>query len=345
MASENVIGLPVTEQIGPSWPVAVDSLSGSGMTTRQSSDYSLLLQRVMTRRNFESPCTRECMSDETVYRVGHSPDPDDAFMFHAMTTGAIDTGERKYEHVLLDIETLNQHAMNGDYEVSAVSIHSFPDISDKYHLMNCGASMGEGYGPMIISREEMTIEEAKSKVFAIPGVGTSAYLSLRLALGDVDYKVVPFDEIMPSVKSGQFDVGVIIHEGQLTWKDEGVNLVLDLGIWWNEKTGLPLPLGGNVVRKDLGLEMCGKITDDVKNSIEHSLSNPEDALKFAKEWGRGIDDDTNEEFVGMYVNKRTLDYGDDGREAIRLFLKKGQEIGMVRSDLEVDSIVFVGSGE
>ena len=345
MASENVIGLPVTEQIGPSWPVAVDSLSGSGMTTRQSSDYSLLLQRVMTRRSFESPCTRTYMSDEIVYRVGHSPDPDDAFMFHAMTTGAIDTEERKYEHVLLDIETLNQHAMNGDYEVSAVSIHSFPEISDKYHLMNCGASMGEGYGPMIISREEMTIEEAKSKVFAIPGVGTSAYLSLRLALGDVDYRVVPFDEIMPSVKSGEYDVGVIIHEGQLTWKDEGVNLVLDLGIWWNEETGLPLPLGGNVVRKDLGLEMCGKITDDVKNSIEHSLSNPEDALKFAKEWGRGIDDDTNEEFVGMYVNKRTLDYGDDGRDAIRLFLRKGQEIGMVRSDLDVDSIIFVGSGE
>ena len=285
------------------------------------------------------------MSDEIVYRVGHSPDPDDAFMFHAMTTGAIDTEERKYEHVLLDIETLNQHAMNGDYEVSAVSIHSFPEISDKYHLMNCGASMGEGYGPMIISREEMTIEEAKNKVFAIPGVGTSAYLSLRLALGDVDYRVVPFDEIMPSVKSGEYDVGVIIHEGQLTWKDEGVNLVLDLGIWWNEETGLPLPLGGNVVRKDLGLEMCGKITDDVRNSIEHSLSNPEDALKFAKEWGRGIDDDTNEEFVGMYVNKRTLDYGDDGRDAIRLFLRKGQEIGMVRSDLDVDSIIFVGSGE
>ena len=205
--------------------------------------------------------------------------------------------------------------------------------------------MGEGYGPMIISKEEMTIEEAKSKVFAIPGVGTSAYLSLRLALGDVDYKVVPFDEIMPSIKSGKYDVGVIIHEGQLTWKDEGVNLVLDLGIWWNEKTGLPLPLGGNVVRKDLGLEMCGKITKDVRNSIEHSLSNPEEALKFAKEWGRGIDDETNEEFVGMYVNKRTLDYGDDGREAIRLFLRKGQEIGMIRSDLEVDSIVFVGSGE
>ena len=345
MASENVIGLPVTEQIGPSCPVAVDSLSGSGMIIGQGSDYSLLLQRVMTRRNFESASTRMYMSDETVYRVGHSPDPDDAFMFHAMTTGAIDTEDRKYEHVLLDIETLNQHAIKGDYEVSAVSIHSFPDISDKYHLMNCGASMGEGYGPMIISKDEMNIEEAKSKVFAIPGVGTSAYLSLRLALGDVDYRVVPFDEIMPSVKSGEYDVGVIIHEGQLTWKDEGVNLVLDLGIWWNEKTGLPLPLGGNVVRKDLGLEICGKITRDVRNSIEHSLSNPEEALKFAKEWGRGIDDETNEEFVGMYVNKRTLDYGDDGREAIRLFLRKGQEIGMVRSNLDVDSIVFVGSGE
>ena len=285
------------------------------------------------------------MSDTPPYKVGHSPDPDDAFMFHAMTTGAIDTGGRKYEHVLLDIETLNKHAMNGDYEVSAVSIHSFPDISDNYHLMNCGASMGEGYGPMIISREDMTIEEARSKVFAIPGIGTSAYLSLRLALGDIEYRVVPFDEIMPSVKRGDYDVGVIIHEGQLTWKDEGVNLVLDLGIWWNEKTGLPLPLGGNVVRKDLGIDMCQKITEDVKNSIEHSLSNPKDALKFAKKWGRGIDDDTNEEFVGMYVNDRTLDYGEDGRDAIRLFLRKGQEIGMVRSDLDVDSIVFVGSGE
>lgn len=345
MASENVIGLPVTEQMGPSWPVAVDSLLGSGMLTRLGRDYSLLLQRVLTRRNFESSCMRLHMSNESAYKVGHSPDPDDAFMFHAMTTGAINTDSRLYEHVLLDIETLNRHAINGDYEVSAVSIHSFPDISDKYHLMNCGASMGEGYGPMIISREEMTIEEAKKKVFAIPGEGTSAYLSLRLALGDVDYRVVPFDEIMPSVIRGDYDVGVIIHEGQLTWKDEGVNLVLDLGVWWNEETGLPLPLGGNVVRKDLGIEMCKKITEDVKNSIEHSLSNPKDALKFAKEWGRGIDDETNEEFVGMYVNNRTLDYGDDGREAIRLFLRKGQEIGMVRSDLDVDSIVFVGSGE
>ena len=285
------------------------------------------------------------MSEYQSYRVGHSPDPDDAFMFHAMTTGAIDTGSRKYEHVLLDIETLNKHAKNGDYEVSAVSIHSFPEISDKYHLMNCGASMGEGYGPMIISSRDINLEEAKNLVFAIPGVGTSAYLALRLALGDVKFEVVPFDEIMPSVQRGEYDVGVIIHEGQLTWKDEGVCLILDLGIWWNERTGLPLPLGGNVVRKDLGMELCTEITNDVRNSIEHSLDNPDEALKFAKKWGRGIDDSTNEKFVGMYVNSRTLDYGEEGREAIRLFLKEGQAIGMVREDLDVDSIVFVGSGE
>ena len=286
------------------------------------------------------------MSGEAgAYRVGHSPDPDDAFMFHAMTTGAIDTGGREYEHVLLDIETLNKHALLGKYEVSAVSIHSFPEISDKYHLMNCGASMGEGYGPMLISNRDMSIEEAKGTKIAIPGLGTSAYLALRLAWGDVDIEVVPFDEILPAVSEGKYDLGLIIHEGQLTWESEGVKLVLDLGVWWNELTGLPLPLGGNVVRKDLGVELCEQLTADVRNSIEHSLANPTSALEFAKAWGRGIDDDTNREFVGMYVNERTLDYGDDGRDAIRLFLKEGQRIGMVRETLDVDSIKFIGSGE
>ena len=165
---------------------------------------------------------------QKAFRVGHSPDPDDAFMFHAMTTGAINTEGREYEHVLLDIETLNKHAMDGTYEISAVSIHSFPEIADRYHLMNCGASMGEGYGPMIISNKEMSEEEAKSKVIAIPGLGTSAYLSLRLAWGDVKVEVVPFDEILPKVANGEFDAGLIIHEGQLTWESEGVYLVLDL---------------------------------------------------------------------------------------------------------------------
>tara|TARA_B100000900_G_C20594194_1_gene722736 strand:- start:1148 stop:2008 length:861 start_codon:yes stop_codon:yes gene_type:complete len=282
---------------------------------------------------------------EKPFRVGHSPDPDDAFMFHAMTTGAIDTEGREYEHVLLDIETLNQHAMKGKYEISAVSIHSFPEIADKYHLMNCGASMGEGYGPMVISNREMTEEEAKTKVIAIPGLGTSAYLSLLLAWGEVKVEVVPFDEILPRVANGEYDAGLIIHEGQLTWESEGVKLVLDLGIWWNEKTGLPLPLGGNVVRKDLGIELCESLTKDVKESIIHSLENPDEALTFAKKWGRGIDDDTNREFVGMYVNNRTIDYGKDGRDAIRLFLKEGQKIGMVDENLLVDEIKFIGSGE
>jgi len=262
-----------------------------------------------------------------------------------MTTGAIDTGDREYEHVLLDIETLNKHALLGEYEVSAVSIHSFPEISDKYHLMNCGASMGEGYGPMLISNRDMSIEEARRTKIAIPGLGTSAYLALRLAWGDVDIEVVPFDEILPGVSEGKYDLGLIIHEGQLTWESEGVKLVLDLGVWWNEHTGLPLPLGGNVVRKDLGVELCEQLTADVRNSIEHSLANPTAALEFAKAWGRGIDDDTNREFVGMYVNERTLDYGEDGRDAIRLFLKEGQRIGMVRETLDVDSIIFIGSGE
>jgi len=282
---------------------------------------------------------------QKAFRVGHSPDPDDAFMFHAMTTGAIKTEGREYEHVLLDIETLNNQAMDGTYEISAVSIHSFPEIADRYHLMNCGASMGEGYGPMIISNKEMSEEEAKSKVIAIPGLGTSAYLSLRLAWGDVKVEVVPFDEILPKVANGEYDAGLIIHEGQLTWESEGVYLVLDLGIWWNKKTGLPLPLGGNVVRKDLGIDLCESLTKDVKNSIIHSLENPDEALEFAKKWGRGIDDETNKEFVGMYVNKRTIDYGKDGRDAIRMFLKEGQRIGMVDEKLIVDDIKFIGSGE
>ena len=275
-------------------------------------------------------------------RVGHSPDPDDAFMFHALTTGAFETPGRTYEHVLLDIQTLNEKALTKEYEISAVSIHSFPRIVDDYVLMNCGASMGEGYGPMLISNSPMNEMDAKSCKIAIPGLDTSAYLALRLAWGEVEVDVVPFDEILPAVKAGIYDVGLIIHEGQLTWKDEGVHLVLDLGVWWNEKTGLPLPLGGNVVRRDLGEELCLQLSQDVKRSIEHSLENPDAALEFAKSWGRGIDDDTNRKFVQMYVNKRTLDYGPEGRAAIRLFLKEGQRIGMIDAGLETDSIEFIG---
>ena len=276
-------------------------------------------------------------------RIGHSPDPDDAFMFYALTTGVFDTPGREYEHVLLDIQTLNEKALEQEYEISAVSIHSFPKIIENYALMNCGASMGEGYGPMLIANQEFTQDEAKSKTIAIPGLDTSAYLALRLAWGDVSVEVVPFDEILPAVVEGKYDVGLIIHEGQLTWKDEGVNLILDLGVWWNEKTGLPLPLGGNVVRRDLGKDLCKILSDDVKQSIKHSIEKPELALEFAKKWGRGIDDDTNREFVQMYVNDRTLDYGESGRKAVRLFLSEGQKIGMIDPDLDTDGIEFIGA--
>ncbi len=285
------------------------------------------------------------MSDEErVVRVGHSPDPDDAFMFHALTTGIIDTPGFKFEHVLLDIETLNKKAIAEEYEVSAVSIHAFPEISDKYSLMNCGASMGEGYGPMLVSSQPMTLAEACSKPIAIPGLKTSAHLALKMAVGDVETVIVPFDEIMPRIQAGEFASGVIIHEGQLTWESHGMNLLLDLGIWWNERTnGLPLPLGGNVVRKDLGPELCDKITDWVKQSIEIAILNPDEALKFARQWGRGIDEETNSKFVQMYVNSRTIDFGDDGRESIVKFLTEGKQIGMINQSFDPKSIEFIGA--
>tara|TARA_B100000686_G_scaffold354445_1_gene464755 strand:+ start:3396 stop:4262 length:867 start_codon:yes stop_codon:yes gene_type:complete len=275
-------------------------------------------------------------------RVGHSPDPDDAFMFYALTTGAIETPGRSYEHVLVDIDTLNLEAKKQTYEVSAVSIRSFPDISDSYSLMNCGASMGEGYGPIIVSNRKITVEEARKCEIAVPGNSTSADLVLHLALGHITTIEVPFDEILPGVINGQFDAGVIIHEGQLTWEDEGAHLVVDLGVWWNSETGLPLPLGGNVVRNDLGRDTCNLIAMDIRRSIEYSIANPELALEFAKKWGRGIDERTNEEFVRMYVNDRTLDYGEDGREAVMVFLERGKEIGLVRQDFNPRRMRFIG---
>ena len=288
--------------------------------------------------------TREYMNTDAdrVIRVGHSPDPDDAFMFHALTTGIISTPGCVFEHVLLDIETLNKKAMNCEYEVSAVSIHAYPDISDDYALMNCGASMGEGYGPMLVSNQDITLEEACKYPIAIPGDKTSAHLALKLSCGDVNVSIVPFDEIIPRIESGEFLSGVIIHEGQLTWSDHGLHLLLDLGIWWNTLTdGLPLPLGGNVVRRDLGHELCSQISEWVKQSIEYSISNPKEALEYAQQWGRGIDEETNSKFVQMYVNERTIDYGDDGRESIRKFILQGQSIGMIRDDFDVQSIDFI----
>ncbi len=295
-----------------------------------------------TRSGFQLDTNRHPVCAQQNIRIGHSPDPDDAFMFHALTTGRIDTQGRNYVHEIHDIERLNGYALQGRFEVSAVSIHSYPRIADRYELMNCGASMGEGYGPILVSRTVMSIDEAKSANIAIPGLGTSAYLALRLAWGDVNVTVVPFDEIIPAVIRGEYDVGLVIHEGQVTWADDGLELILDLGVWWHEQTGLPLPLGGNVVRRDLGEELCLSIARDIEHSIRHSLNDPASALDFAKSWGRGIDDESNREFVGMYVNQRTLDYGDDGREAVRRFISEGQSIGMVDSALDVGRMGFIG---
>ena len=245
------------------------------------------------------------MAETTRVRIGHSPDPDDAFMFHAMTTGQFDTSPYEYEHVLLDIETLNQKALEGEFEVSAVSIHALPDVLDRYALMNCGASMGEGYGPRIVTKGVKSIEEVKTGTIAIPGIKTSAHLALRIMLGEMKTTVIPFDEIMDAVKAGKVDAGLIIHEGQLTWESEGLHLVADLGEMWAERTGgLPLPLGGNVVRRDLGKEECKLVTEHVKISIQNAISDPKEGLAFAIEWGRGIDEQTNEE--NQEDEKRTI---------------------------------------
>ena len=282
----------------------------------------------------------------SIVRIGHSPDPDDAFMFHAMTTNSFPTPGYNFVHELQDIETLNHRAMNKELEVSAVSIHAFPEIAQDYALMNCGASMGEGYGPMIVAKKGVTEDEAKSNPIAVPGLKTSAYLGIKMCWGDLTYEVVAFDEIIPKILDGSYTSGLIIHEGQLTYVEHDLDVLVDLGIWWNEKTGgLPMPLGGNVVRRDLGQEMMEDITNYTKKSIEHSIANPDVALEFAKKWGRGIDDETNKKFVTMYVNDRTIDYKPEGRESIRLFLKEGQKIGLIDENFDVDNLKFIGAPE
>ena len=283
---------------------------------------------------------------DKIVRIGHSPDPDDAFMFHAMTTGAFPTPGYNFVHELQDIETLNHRAMNSELEVSAVSIHAFPEISKDYSLMNCGASMGEGYGPMVVSLPGVSEDEVRSSPIAVPGLKTSAYLGLRLAWGDCEIAVVAFDEIIPRILDGTYKSGLIIHEGQLTYVEHNLNVHIDLGVWWNLRTGgWPMPLGGNVVRRDLGQEVMEDITKYTKMSIEFALQSPDEALKFAKKWGRGIDDETNREFVGMYVNDRTIDYQQEGRDSVRQFISEGQELGLIQSDFDTKSMVFIGSNE
>ncbi len=259
----------------------------------------------------------------TLIRVAHSPDSDDAFMFYALAKNLIDTGELRFDHVLSDIETLNRKAYEGIYEVTAVSIHAYAHLDDRYALLGSGASMGDGYGPVLVAREPVAPHDLESVTVAVPGRLTSAALALKMWNPALQTVVRPFDDIMPAVSSGEVDAGVVIHEGQLTWRDEGFHKIVDLGVWWAEETdGLPLPLGGNVIRRDLGEELCSRVAALLKSSIEYSLEHREEALDYALDYGRGLDRDRADRFVGMYVNDLTVDYGERGKAAMRAFLDR-----------------------
>ncbi len=264
-------------------------------------------------------------------RVGHSPDPDDAFMFYGIAAGKVDTAGFAIDQVLEDIESLNRRALAGELEVSAVSIHAFAHLADRYALMPCGASMGDGYGPLVVAREPLDPAQLAERTIAVPGTMTSAFLALRLYLGrDYRYEVVPFDRILDVVREGGADAGLVIHEGQLTYGREGLHRIVDLGVWWAERTGgLPLPLGGNVVRKDLGGPTMSALTRVLRDSIDYGLDHRAEALEYALDFGRGLDGALADRFVGMYVNDLTRDYGERGRRAITRFLEEGIEAGVV----------------
>lgn len=271
--------------------------------------------------------------------VGHSPDPDDAFMFYALAHDKIDTGNLQFRHELQDIETLNRRALRGELEVTAVSIHAYAQLLDKYALLPSGCSMGDRYGPMVVARRPMKIEELKTARIAVPGTLTTAFLALRLLLPDgFAYEVMPFDHILDAVASGKFDAGLIIHEGQLTFQNQGLHLVVDLGVWWQEKTGLPLPLGGNVVRRDLGPETMKQISRLLKESIRYALEHRSDALDYALKYARDMDKSLADRFVGMYVNDWTLDYGPRGREAVKRLLDEGHKAGVIASSVAVEFV-------
>ena len=284
--------------------------------------------------------TATTATDEILIRVGHSPDPDDAFMFHALANDKIDTGRYRFTHELQDIETLNRRAFTGELELTAVSLHGYAHLADRYALCACGASMGDGYGPMIVTRAPMSIDDLRGKLIAVPGTLTTAFLSLKLLLGDdFRHEVHEFDEILNVVERGEADAGLIIHEGQLTYGDQGLHLVVDLGVWWKEQTGLPLPLGANAIRRDLGDDVMEEVTAYLKQSIAYGLDHRREALDHAARYGRDLDDARADKFVGMYVNDWTLDFGEVGRQAVAELLKRGYEAGVIPRAVQLD---FVG---
>jgi 5,8-dihydroxy-2-naphthoate synthase len=280
---------------------------------------------------------------ERLIQLGHSPDPDDAFMFYALAEGRIDTGEFRFLHLLRDIETLNSWATEGRLEITAVSVHAYAYLTDSYRLLPHGASMGERYGPIVVSREPIDPAELPTRRIAVPGRLTSAFLALQLAVGAIaDPVIVPFDRILDAVADGEVDAGLVIHEGQLTYERQGLGLVIDLGEWWADATGgLPLPLGANAVRRDLGDETCRRLSALLRESIAFGLDHRADALAHAAQYGRGLDGALADRFVGMYVNERTLDYGEEGRAAVAELLRRGHEAGLIDRRPEVE---FVDEG-
>jgi 1,4-dihydroxy-6-naphthoate synthase len=281
-------------------------------------------------------------------RVGHSPDPDDAFMFHALANGKIDTGSYEFVHELVDIETLNRRAFAGELELTAISLHAYAHLAGIYMLCPCGASMGDRYGPMVVAKETRTLDQLRSLTIAVPGTLTTAYLALRLCIGEFRHVVVPFDRIIDAVVAGEYggqtiDAGLIIHEGQLTFADRALKLSVDLGQWWHERTGLPLPLGANGIRKDMWPQTIGDVTWLLKKSIEYGLAHRQEALDHALQYGRDLDRTKADKFVGMYVNDWTLDFGPRGREAVRRLLAEGHAAGVIPSLVEPE-FVKEGSG-
>jgi 1,4-dihydroxy-6-naphthoate synthase len=273
-------------------------------------------------------------------KIAHSPDSDDAFMFYGLATNKVRVPGYKFTHTLTDIEALNHRAMTDQYyDVTAISFHTYPYIQENYTIMACGGSVGDSYGPMIVAAKNYTLDEVKKLRIAVPGTLTTAYLALKLFAPDIETVTVDFDKIIPAVVSGEFDAGLIIHEGQLTYGRDGLTKILDLGVWWNELTGLPLPLGGNAIRRSLGHEVQLITTNALRESIEHALAHREAALEYAMQFARDLDPSMANRFVGMYVNERTLNFGDDGREAIRKLLDMGYERGIIPYKANVD---FVG---
>jgi len=270
--------------------------------------------------------------------VAHSPDSDDAFMFYGLATHKVRAPGLRFTHTLCDIETRNQKAREGVYDVTAISFHAYPYVQDKYALMSCGGSVGEGYGPMVVSPRPFTASEVKTKKIAVPGTMTTAYLALNLFAPGVETEVVPFDQIIPQVLEGKYEAGLIIHEGQITYDKSGLHKIVDLGRWWQKVTGLPLPLGGNAIRRELGPQLMPTVTAALRESIQYALDHREEALAYAMQFARDLDTPSADKFVGMYVNERTLDYGPDGREAVRRLLDMGHKAGIIGPEARVDWI-------